>query len=151
MARYPHRQIWPSYCNTVKVQLFWDILSNIHTYASVQLCSMGSWTHSNSAINRRSKIQRLCSDNVPPNFEKGCLEFLLEVIAAHDFGGLGHLSQELFEQSEQTDKATLVDVRHFTNEQVSISLQLHKTVIAGIERTRSPQKISHGPTRKPLP
>jgi hypothetical protein len=59
------------------------------------------------------KIQGLGRDQIPSDKFKGSGKLLLEFLAAHDFGGLSKLPQQLFESSEKSDQTALVDIGHF--------------------------------------
>ena len=59
------------------------------------------------------QVQRLRGNDVAPDFAQRRLEFLLELLAAHDLGRLSDLTEQLFQTSEQTDQAAFVDICHF--------------------------------------
>jgi len=60
-----------------------------------------------------SEVQGLCCDQVSSDkLERGG-EFLLKLLAAHDFSGLSNLSQQFFESSEQADQTAFVHIGHF--------------------------------------
>jgi hypothetical protein len=66
-----------------------------------------------SAAEHISQVQRLSSNNVPPNLGQGFLELLLQLLVSHHFGSLSHLPQRLLESSEDPDQAAFVHIRHF--------------------------------------
>lgn len=59
------------------------------------------------------QIQALRSDNIPPDLAQRRLEFLLQLLTAHDLRCLSNLSQQFLQASEETDQRTLIDIRHF--------------------------------------
>lgn len=62
----------------------------------------------------RLQVQTLRRNNIPANLLQRYLELLLEFGVAHDFRGLGHLTEKFFETAEDADERSLVDVGHFT-------------------------------------
>jgi hypothetical protein len=59
------------------------------------------------------KVQGLCGDKVSSHELERCGELLLKLFAAHDLGGLGYLSKQFLQTSEETDETALIDIGHF--------------------------------------
>ena len=60
-----------------------------------------------------SQIQTVKRHNVAADLGQAQLKLVLELLAAHDLGGLGHLPQQLLEAAEQPDERALVGICHF--------------------------------------
>jgi hypothetical protein len=69
------------------------------------------------------EVEGLGCHKIPSDeLQSGC-KLLLELLAAHDFGGLGELAQQLFESSKESDQTALVHVGHFTANKLALPRQ----------------------------